>query len=169
MVTFLAKPTKSERLEKIIDFLNANPIKYALTVNPTIYTSCIEQFWATSKTKTVNGEVPLQALVDGKKVDNYHGDQYYYGEQYYHGKQLNIIWLNASLIVIGLRCYTPVIGKITVVILVRDRCPRGKGNLPRLPIRTNIVCLATPSMGIQTGAVTPNRSIHNIRVHSQCK
>ncbi|GJR14742.1 hypothetical protein Tco_0797394 [Tanacetum coccineum] len=25
-------------------------------VNPTIYTSCIEQFWATSKVKTVNGE-----------------------------------------------------------------------------------------------------------------
>ncbi|GJY24868.1 hypothetical protein Tco_0398526 [Tanacetum coccineum] len=59
--------------------------------------------------------------------------------------------------------------EITVVILVRDRCPRGKGNLPRLPIRTNIVRLATPSMGIPTGAVTPNRSIHNIRVHSQCK
>ncbi|GJR79192.1 hypothetical protein Tco_0149977 [Tanacetum coccineum] len=44
--------------------------------------------------------------------------------------------------------------EITVVILVRDRCPRGKGNLPRLPIRTNIVRLATPSMGIQMGAVT---------------
>ncbi|GJW18186.1 ribonuclease H-like domain-containing protein [Tanacetum coccineum] len=29
-------------------------------------------------------------------------------------------------------------GKITVVILVRDRCPRGKDNLPRLPIRTNM-------------------------------
>ncbi|GJT33605.1 hypothetical protein Tco_0924024 [Tanacetum coccineum] len=37
--------------------------------------------------------------------------------------------------------------EITVVILVRDRCPRGKGNLPRLPIRTNIVRLATPSIG----------------------
>ncbi|GKB63092.1 putative ribonuclease H-like domain-containing protein, partial [Tanacetum coccineum] len=52
----------------IVDFLNANPIKYALTVNPTIYTSCIEQFWATTKVKTINGEVQLQALVDGKKV-----------------------------------------------------------------------------------------------------
>ncbi|GKB99888.1 putative ribonuclease H-like domain-containing protein [Tanacetum coccineum] len=31
-------------------------IHYALTVNPTIYTSCIEQFWATTKVKTVNGE-----------------------------------------------------------------------------------------------------------------
>ncbi|GJX66836.1 hypothetical protein Tco_0301179 [Tanacetum coccineum] len=61
-----------------------------------------------------------------------YGEQYYYGDQYYHGKQLNIIWLNASLIVIELRCYTPVIGKITVVILVRDRCPRGKGLLRTL-------------------------------------
>ncbi|GJZ40403.1 putative ribonuclease H-like domain-containing protein [Tanacetum coccineum] len=42
--------------------------KYALTVNPTIYTSCIKQFWATAKEKTVNGEVQIQALVDGKKV-----------------------------------------------------------------------------------------------------
>ncbi|GJR34954.1 hypothetical protein Tco_1210638 [Tanacetum coccineum] len=68
MVAFLAKPTESEEFEQIVDLLNANPIKYALTVNPTIYTSCIEQFWATAKVKTVNREVQLQALVDGKKV-----------------------------------------------------------------------------------------------------
>ncbi|GJX65193.1 hypothetical protein Tco_0299536 [Tanacetum coccineum] len=68
MVAFLAKPTESGEFEQIVDLLNANPIKYALTVNPTIYTSCIEQFWATAKVKTVNGEVQLQALVDGKKV-----------------------------------------------------------------------------------------------------
>ncbi|GJV40801.1 ribonuclease H-like domain-containing protein, partial [Tanacetum coccineum] len=53
---------------EIIDFLNANQIYYALTVNPNIYTSCIEQFWATSKAKTINGERQLQALVDKKKV-----------------------------------------------------------------------------------------------------
>ncbi|GJV92421.1 hypothetical protein Tco_1540234 [Tanacetum coccineum] len=41
---------------------------YALTVNPTIYTSCIKQFWATAKAKTVNGEVQIQALVDGTKL-----------------------------------------------------------------------------------------------------
>ncbi|GKB63020.1 putative ribonuclease H-like domain-containing protein [Tanacetum coccineum] len=62
----LAKPAESEGFEKIVDFLNAHTIKYALTVNPAIYTSCIEQFWATVKEKTVNGE--LQALVDGKKI-----------------------------------------------------------------------------------------------------
>ncbi|GJU31809.1 putative ribonuclease H-like domain-containing protein [Tanacetum coccineum] len=54
--------------EQIVDFLNAHTIKYALTINPTIYTSCIEQFWATVKAKTINGEVQLQALVDGKKI-----------------------------------------------------------------------------------------------------
>ncbi|GKD24484.1 hypothetical protein Tco_1230698 [Tanacetum coccineum] len=41
MVAFLAKPTESDGFEQILDFLNANPIKYALM---------------------------LQALVDGKKV-----------------------------------------------------------------------------------------------------
>ncbi|GKA56921.1 hypothetical protein Tco_0755993 [Tanacetum coccineum] len=68
LVVFLAKPAESEGFEQIVDFLNSNPIKYALTVNPTIYTSCIKQFWATVKVKTVNGEVQLQALVDGKKI-----------------------------------------------------------------------------------------------------
>ncbi|GJR05254.1 hypothetical protein Tco_0528238 [Tanacetum coccineum] len=37
-------------------------------MNPTIYTSCIKQFWATAKAKSVNEEVQIQALVDGKKV-----------------------------------------------------------------------------------------------------
>ncbi|GJZ71012.1 hypothetical protein Tco_0634863 [Tanacetum coccineum] len=41
MVAFLAKPIESDEFEQILDFLNVNPIKYALT---------------------------LQALVDGKKV-----------------------------------------------------------------------------------------------------
>ncbi|GJV28599.1 hypothetical protein Tco_1385047 [Tanacetum coccineum] len=68
MVVFLSKPTESEGFEQIVDFLNANPIKYALTINPTIYTSCIKQFWATAKAKAVNGEVHLQALMDGKKI-----------------------------------------------------------------------------------------------------
>ncbi|GKD90444.1 hypothetical protein Tco_1365951 [Tanacetum coccineum] len=68
MVAFLEKPVECEGFEQIVDFLNANPIKYALTANPTIYTSCIEQFWATANVKTVNEEVQLQALVDRKNV-----------------------------------------------------------------------------------------------------
>ncbi|GJX07455.1 hypothetical protein Tco_0195387 [Tanacetum coccineum] len=68
LVAFLEKPNESDGFEQIVDFLNGHTIKYALTVNPTIYTSCIEQFWATAKVKTVNEEKQLQALVDKKKV-----------------------------------------------------------------------------------------------------
>nr|GEX95441.1 uncharacterized mitochondrial protein AtMg00810-like [Tanacetum cinerariifolium] len=42
--------------------------KYALTVNPNIYVSCIEQFWTTVAVKTVNDVIRLQTLVDKKKV-----------------------------------------------------------------------------------------------------
>nr|GEZ94528.1 xylulose kinase-1 [Tanacetum cinerariifolium] len=68
MVTFLSKPTESDVFEQIVDFLNAHPIRYALTFNPTIYISCIEQFWSTAITKTINGEAQLHAKVDGKKI-----------------------------------------------------------------------------------------------------
>ncbi|GJW17182.1 hypothetical protein Tco_0024618 [Tanacetum coccineum] len=95
MVAFLEKPNESAGFEQIIDFLNASSIvgnyrfdetkeqknetkgsksslknttSYALTVNPTIYVSCIKQLWATTKVKTVNEIVHIQALVDKKKV-----------------------------------------------------------------------------------------------------
>ncbi|GJU32255.1 zf-CCHC domain-containing protein [Tanacetum coccineum] len=68
LVAFLEKPAESEGFEQIVDFLNANPIRYALTVNPTIYVSCIQQFWDSVKLKTVNGDVHIQALVDKKKI-----------------------------------------------------------------------------------------------------
>ncbi|GJZ00477.1 putative ribonuclease H-like domain-containing protein [Tanacetum coccineum] len=59
---------ESDRFEQIVDFLTAQPIRYALTVNLTIYISCIEQFWSSGMVKTINGEVQLHALVDGKKI-----------------------------------------------------------------------------------------------------
>ncbi|GKC72281.1 hypothetical protein Tco_1118164 [Tanacetum coccineum] len=68
MVAFLSKPAECEGFEQIVDFLNAHPVRYALTVNPTIYVSCIEQFWSSVVTKTINGEVLLHALVDGKRI-----------------------------------------------------------------------------------------------------
>ncbi|GKE88444.1 hypothetical protein Tco_1565919, partial [Tanacetum coccineum] len=68
MAAFLERPAESDEFHEIIDFLNANQICYALTVNPTIYTSWIEQFWATAKAKTINGECQIQALIDKKKV-----------------------------------------------------------------------------------------------------
>nr|GFC11935.1 hypothetical protein [Tanacetum cinerariifolium] len=68
LVAFLSKPTESEGFEQIIDFLNVNPIKYALMVNPGVYTSCIEQFWTTTMAKNINGEAQIHAKVDEKKA-----------------------------------------------------------------------------------------------------
>nr|GEV87209.1 copia protein [Tanacetum cinerariifolium] len=41
---------------------------YALMINPTIYVSCIKQFWATVSIKKANDMVKLRALIDGKWV-----------------------------------------------------------------------------------------------------
>nr|GEU41635.1 hypothetical protein [Tanacetum cinerariifolium] len=54
--------------DHVIDFLNGSYIKYALTINPTIYVSCIKQFWNTVIVKQSNNVTRLQALVDKKKV-----------------------------------------------------------------------------------------------------
>nr|GEZ58338.1 xylulose kinase-1 [Tanacetum cinerariifolium] len=68
MVAYLTKSDASEGFTQIIDFLNRSSIKYALTVNPNIYVSCIKQFWTTVAVKKVNDIIRLQALVDKKKV-----------------------------------------------------------------------------------------------------
>nr|GEW88553.1 xylulose kinase-1 [Tanacetum cinerariifolium] len=68
MIANLTKPDISEGFDQIIDFLNASSIKYALTVNPNIYVSCIKQFWSSVLVKKVNDVPRLQALVDRKKV-----------------------------------------------------------------------------------------------------
>nr|GEX99002.1 hypothetical protein [Tanacetum cinerariifolium] len=63
-----AQSDASEGFNQIIDFLNGTYIKYALTINPHIYVSCIKQFWNTVIVKQSNDVTRLQALVDKKKV-----------------------------------------------------------------------------------------------------
>nr|GEY32652.1 ribonuclease H-like domain-containing protein [Tanacetum cinerariifolium] len=58
----------SEGFDQIFNFLNASSIKYALTVNPNIYVSCIKKFWSSVLVKNVNDVMRLQALVNNKKV-----------------------------------------------------------------------------------------------------
>ncbi|GJX62441.1 hypothetical protein Tco_0295341 [Tanacetum coccineum] len=67
-VNILRSREDSMKLKELMEFCTKLSIKYALTVNPTVYESCIQQFWATAKAKTVNGERQIQALVDKKKV-----------------------------------------------------------------------------------------------------
>ncbi|GJZ56254.1 putative ribonuclease H-like domain-containing protein [Tanacetum coccineum] len=68
MVAYLEKSPENADFDEIVDFLNANPIRYALTVSPTIYVSYIEQFWSTIKIKIVNNERKILAKVNGKTI-----------------------------------------------------------------------------------------------------
>nr|GFD21877.1 hypothetical protein [Tanacetum cinerariifolium] len=68
MVAYLSKSDASAGFDQIVDFLYAQVIQYSLMVNPTIYVSCIKQFYATASIKKTNDVVKLQALIDGKRV-----------------------------------------------------------------------------------------------------
>nr|GEV38508.1 hypothetical protein [Tanacetum cinerariifolium] len=68
MKSWLVQKQTTLGLEQILDFLNASVIKYALTVNLTIYVYCIKQFWSSVSLKKTNDVVPLQALINRKKV-----------------------------------------------------------------------------------------------------
>ncbi|GJV47080.1 hypothetical protein Tco_1437292 [Tanacetum coccineum] len=68
LVAYLEKSKANADFAKIVDFLNASSIRYALTVSLTIYVSYIEQFWSTAKFKTVNNEIQIRAKVNGKTI-----------------------------------------------------------------------------------------------------
>nr|GFC20664.1 hypothetical protein [Tanacetum cinerariifolium] len=51
---------------QIVDFVEASHIRYALTINPTIYVSCIRQFWSTARIETTDLGTNILATVDGK-------------------------------------------------------------------------------------------------------
>nr|GEW41979.1 hypothetical protein [Tanacetum cinerariifolium] len=76
MIAYLTKSYAVEVFNQIIDFLNGSLIKYALTVNPNIYVSCIKQFWTTVAVKKLSQEcrwpyqilhVSLFSSIDDKK------------------------------------------------------------------------------------------------------
>ncbi|GJR15377.1 hypothetical protein Tco_0798029 [Tanacetum coccineum] len=60
----LDKPEESNGFEEIIDFLNESFVQYALTVNPTICTTYIEQFWTSAKLDDAEGtDCPATATI----------------------------------------------------------------------------------------------------------
>nr|GEV27910.1 synaptobrevin, longin-like domain protein [Tanacetum cinerariifolium] len=51
---------------QIVDFVEASHIRYALTLNPTVYVSHIRQFWSTARIETTEEGTKILAIVDGK-------------------------------------------------------------------------------------------------------
>nr|GEW49383.1 hypothetical protein [Tanacetum cinerariifolium] len=66
MIAILEKSEHNVDLYQIVDFAEASHIRYALTINPTVYVSHIRQFWSTARIETTNEGTKILATVDGK-------------------------------------------------------------------------------------------------------
>nr|GEZ46697.1 synaptobrevin, longin-like domain protein [Tanacetum cinerariifolium] len=66
MIAILEKTKHNIDFHQLVDFLKASHIRYALTINPTVYVSHIRQFWSTARIETTNQEIKILATVDGK-------------------------------------------------------------------------------------------------------
>nr|GEX59900.1 hypothetical protein [Tanacetum cinerariifolium] len=65
MVAILEKSEHNADFHPMVDFIEASPLRYALTVKPTIYVSHIRQFWSTARIKTTDEGTQILATVDG--------------------------------------------------------------------------------------------------------
>nr|GEV71984.1 reverse transcriptase domain-containing protein [Tanacetum cinerariifolium] len=65
MVAILEKSKHNADFHPMVDFIEASPIRYALTVKPTIYVSHIRQFWSTARIETTEEGTQILAIVDG--------------------------------------------------------------------------------------------------------
>nr|GEV43550.1 hypothetical protein [Tanacetum cinerariifolium] len=66
MIAILEKYEHNVDFHEIVDFVKASHLRYALTINPTVYVSHIRQFWFTARVETSNEETKILATVDGK-------------------------------------------------------------------------------------------------------
>nr|GEX92979.1 hypothetical protein [Tanacetum cinerariifolium] len=66
MIAILEKSNHNVDFHHIVDFIEASNIRYALTINPTVYVSHIRRFWSTARIETTNEGAKILATVDGK-------------------------------------------------------------------------------------------------------
>nr|GEZ61689.1 hypothetical protein [Tanacetum cinerariifolium] len=65
MVAILEKGEHNIDFHPMVDFIEASPLRYALTVKPTVYVSHIRQFWSTARIETTKEGTQILATVDG--------------------------------------------------------------------------------------------------------
>nr|GEV45055.1 hypothetical protein [Tanacetum cinerariifolium] len=65
MVAILEKSEHNVNFHPIVDFVEASPLRYALTVKPTVYVSHIRQFWSTARIETMEEGTKIPSTVDG--------------------------------------------------------------------------------------------------------
>nr|GEU66833.1 ribonuclease H-like domain-containing protein [Tanacetum cinerariifolium] len=65
MVAILEKGEFNSDFYPMVDFIAASPLRYTLTVKPTIFVSHIIQFWSTARIKTTDEGTHILATIDG--------------------------------------------------------------------------------------------------------
>nr|GEY82125.1 copia protein [Tanacetum cinerariifolium] len=64
MVAILEKGEYNTDFHPMVDFIAASPLRYALTVKPTVFVSYIRQFWSTARIETTDEGTQILATVD---------------------------------------------------------------------------------------------------------
>nr|GEX37963.1 hypothetical protein [Tanacetum cinerariifolium] len=65
MVTILEKGEHNTDFHPMVDFLEASPLRDALTVKPAVYVSHLRQFWSTARIETTKEGTKILTTVDG--------------------------------------------------------------------------------------------------------
>nr|GFC40095.1 hypothetical protein [Tanacetum cinerariifolium] len=65
MVAILEKGEFNIDFHPMVDFIAASPLRYALTIKPTVFISHIRQFWSTARIETTDEGTHILAIVDG--------------------------------------------------------------------------------------------------------
>nr|GEY05778.1 hypothetical protein [Tanacetum cinerariifolium] len=65
MVAILEKGEFNTDFHPMVDFIEASPLRYALTVKPIIFVSHVRQFWSTARIETTDEGTHIHATVDG--------------------------------------------------------------------------------------------------------
>nr|GEZ37379.1 hypothetical protein [Tanacetum cinerariifolium] len=67
MFAFLEKGEFNSDFHPMVDFIAASPLRYALTVKPTIFVSHIRQFWSTARIETTDEGTHILTTVDANE------------------------------------------------------------------------------------------------------
>nr|GEY98239.1 hypothetical protein [Tanacetum cinerariifolium] len=65
IVAILEKGEYNVDFHPMVDFIEASPLRYALTAKPTVYVSHIRQFWSTARIETTEEGTKILATIDG--------------------------------------------------------------------------------------------------------
>nr|GEW24486.1 reverse transcriptase domain-containing protein [Tanacetum cinerariifolium] len=66
MIAILEKYEHNIDFHQIVDFVEASHLRYALTLNPTVYVSHIRLFWSTARIETTNEGTKILTTIDGE-------------------------------------------------------------------------------------------------------